>query len=146
MAAKFVLDMGAAHDNFFSDTAMAGIVCAMPGYRFCWLINRLLGFDFAREPESDVEYKMGKDNVHYFSLYRYEEETSGCTHLLYKMKSEKEALLPEIKQLDYLWLIRSRDAEYEIQDIADVLRNIPEIQLAQIIDPGRLKNIDHLLL
>lgn len=143
---KQVLDMSGATEDFFSDTALIGIGCALPGYRFCWTINNALGFDFVRQPEYDVEYKPAKDQAHFFSLYQYEVDYSSCKHLLYKLRSEKKALLPEIKQLDYLWLISSPTADEEVAVITHYLRNIPGIQLAQILDPDRLTNLNHLLI
>lgn len=141
-----VLDMSGVTEDFFSDTALIGIGCALPGYRFCWTINNAFDYNFAREPESDVEYKPAKDQVHFFSLYQYTVPYSSCKHLLYKLRSEKKSLLPEIKQLDYLWLINSPTAEEEVAIISYHLKNIPEIQLAQIIEPDRLTNLNHLLL
>ncbi|MCB0696655.1 MAG: IPExxxVDY family protein [Chitinophagaceae bacterium] len=146
MSSKLVLNMSGATEDFFSDTAMIGIGSAMPGYRFCWAINRDFDFDFVREPEYDVEYRPAKDHIHFFSLYQYEVPYSSCKHLLYQLRSEKKALLPEIKQLDYLWLICSPTANEEARMITENLRNLPEIQLAQIIPPDRLKNLNHLII
>lgn len=138
--------MSGVTEDFFSDTAMIGIGSAQPGYRFCWMINRAFDFEFVREPDSDVAYKPSKDQEHFFSLYQYEVPYSSCKHLLYKLRSEKKALLPEIKQLDYLWLISSPTAEEEAMVIAHHLRNIADVQLAQILDQERLTNLNHLLL
>lgn len=140
------LDMGAVQDGFFSDTAMIGIVCSLPAHKFCWTINNLLDFEFVRDPDSDVEYAPSKEEKHFFSMYQYCESVSSCEHLLYKLKSHKKSLLPEIKQLDYLWLIKSQDAELQCEIIADQLKSLPDVQLAQIIAPERLKNLNHLLL
>ncbi len=146
MAAKLVLDMSAVEEEFFSDTAMIGIGCPLQGYEFCWAVNRYLDFNFIREPENDVAYKPKKDEAHFFSLYKYEEPMSSCTHMLYQLRSDKNSLLPEIKQLDYLWLIKNRLAESLSHEITNELRSMPQVQLAQSIAPERLKNINHLLL
>ena len=146
MSGRQVLDMSGATEDFFSDTAMIGIGSAMPGYKFCWAVNKAFDFEFIREPEFDLEYKPAKDQLHYFSLYQYMVPYSSCKHLLYKLRSEKKALLPEIKQLDYLWLVSSPTAEEEAEIITGNLRNMPDIQLAQIIAPDMLKNLNHLLL
>ncbi|MCB0698240.1 MAG: IPExxxVDY family protein [Chitinophagales bacterium] len=146
MAAKMVLDMSAMEEDFFSGTAMIGIGSSLQGHEFCWHINKVFEFDFVREPDSDVEYKPSKEDIHFFSLYRYEEPMSSCTHLLYKLRSDKRSLLPEIKQLDYLWLIKSELAEVTARNVTEKLRLLPQVQLAQIIPNERLKNINHLLL
>ena len=132
MSGKLVLDMSGATEDFFSDTAMIGIGSAVPGYKFCLAVN--------------VEYRPAKDQVHFFSLYQYQEPHSSCKHLLYKLQSEKKALLPEIKQLDYLWLISSPTADQEARLLTSYLRDMPQVQLAQIIEPEQLKNLNHLLI
>ena len=146
MAAKQILNMAAVEEDFFSNTAIIGVGSPLPAHKFCWLINRSFDFSFTRKPESDVEFKPAKDDIHYFSLYQYEIPYSNSTHYLYKLRSEKKALLPQIKQLDYLWLVSSPTADDDVMDMANVLRSINGIQLAQIIEPSRLKNLNHLLL
>ena len=138
--------MDSAADEFFSDSALIGISCALPGYRFCWTVNNAFGFDFVREPEFDVEYKPSRDNVHYFSLYQFEAPHSSSRHLLYKLRSEKKSLLPEIKQLDYLWLIRGFTAEVDVLVITSGLKQLPDIQLAKSLDPASLTHLNHLLI
>lgn len=146
MATKHVLNMAAVTENFFSNTAIIGVGSPLPAHKFCWLINRTFDFSFIRKPESDVEFKPAKDDIHYFSLYQYSVPFSTNKHYLYKLQSEKKALLPEIKQLDYLWLISGEMAENQVSEIASGLREINGVQLAQIIESRRLKNLNHLLL
>jgi hypothetical protein len=140
------LDMGKVSEDFFSDSAMIGISTALPAYRFCWLLYNKLAIDFIRKPELDVEYHHSKDEIHFFALYEYIEPHSTCIHYLYKLKSETKALLKEIKQLDYLWCIKSQTADKDALELIDKIMLIPEVQLTQIIHPERLKSLNHLLL
>lgn len=133
-------------EDFFSDTALIGIGSAQPAHRFCWAVNKAFDFNFVREPESDIVYNPTKEEKHFFSLYEYSIPFSSCRHLLYKLRSDKKVLLPEIKQLDYLWLISSPTAEEEASIIINYLRNLPDVQLAQFLDHNRLTNINLLLL
>ena len=144
MSAKWTLDTEAMEEDFFSDSALIGIVSALPAYRLCWKLNTKLDINFVREPELDI--LLQKTTIqHYFPIYQYALPLSGSRHLLYKLKSEKEALLPEVKQLDYLWLIQSHEAEHEAHIAAQQLRDIADIQLAQILDLEKLKNLSNLL-
>jgi len=70
---------------------------------------------------------------------------NGNSYLVYKLKHEKESLLPEVKQLDYLWMIQGGTAEDDAEQIANYLREIPEVQLAQILQADKLKNLVHLI-
>lgn len=145
MSAKLVLDMAAMQEDFFADSALIGIVSALPAYRFSWLLNQKFGLKFAREAELDIVVQTGKGKQYYFPVYQHCMPLNGYKHLLYKLKADKENLLPEVKQLDYLWMIQSNDADADANEIIQHLRNIAEIQLAQALSHDRLKNLGSLL-
>lgn len=142
--AKLVLDMDEVQENFFSDASLIGIVSSLPSHRFCGVINRMLDMDFARKPESDPEVQI-KNETHYFHFYEYNLPLNGGRYGIYRMKSDGEPLLPEVKQLDYLWMVECADSEEKAKSIIALLRNIPDVQLAQMVETDKLKNA-HLLL
>lgn len=145
MSSKLVLDIAAMQEDFFADTALIGIACALPAYRFCWLINQKLDMNFVREPESDLISQTSGSKMQYFPIFQYCLPLHGGKHSVYKLKSDKETLLPEIKQLDYLWMIQTTTPEADAELIIQHLRNMPDIQLAQILSPDKIKNLSHLL-
>jgi len=136
--------MGAMQEDFFADTAMVGIVSAMQGYRFCWIINNYFNINFTRDPEQDITLQK-KDNEFYFPVYSFIVANSSNKYLLYKLKNGNETLLPETKQLDYLWLIQTANPDEDAYKITQDLRNIPDVQLAQILAADQLKNIKNLI-
>lgn len=142
--AKLVLDTSAMQDDFFADTAMIGIGTAQQGYRFCWILNRHFDINFIRDPEQNICLQK-KDSTYYFPIYEYILPNSSHKYLLYKLKNGNESLLPETRQLDYLWLIQTATPEEDAQRIARELRNIPDVQLAQILDSEQLKSLNNLL-
>jgi hypothetical protein len=145
MSTKWTLDVAAMQEDFFADTALIGIASALPAYRLCWLLNKHADVGFAREADMDVKLQTGEGKETHFSVYQYTLPLSGSRHLLYKLKSEKEILLPEVKQLDYIWMVQSTTAETDAAAFIKILREVPEIQLAQILHPDKIKNISHLL-
>jgi len=145
MTAKMTLDVAAMQEEFFSDTALIGIVSALPGYRFCWLINERFDMDFVRDPASDICIQDAQKQEHFFPVYKYYAPLNGNKYLIYKLKHDKESLLPEVKQLDYLWMIQSNSPEQDAGEITHFLRDITDVQLAQVIMPERLKNLSHLI-
>ncbi len=142
--AKLILDMDEMTENFFSDAALIGIVCPLSSHRFCGTINRHLDMDFVRKQESDPRIITQKEE-HFFHFYEYCLPLNGGRYGIYRLKSDNEVLLPEVKQLDYLWMIECADYEEKAQEMIHLLRNLPDVQLAQIIDSDRLKNSYHLL-
>ena len=145
MSGKWTLNTEAMQEEFFADTALIGIVSPLPGYQFCWRLNQHLDTNFIREPEMDICLQSSKDDQHYFPIYQYCSPTSGSRYILYKLKNQKESLLPEVKQLDYLWMVQSNSPDHDAQNITQHLRDIPEVQLAQVLPPERLKNLNHLI-
>ena len=142
--AKLLLDMDGMRDDFFEETALIGIVTGLQGYRFCWMLNRHFDIDFTRDPDQVLSLKK-KDNLFYFPVYLYHLPDSSHKYLLYKLKSGTENLLPETKQMDYLWLVKTANPKDDAYEIAKELRNIPDVQLAQILSTGQLKNLNNLL-
>ncbi len=142
--AKLALDMSAMQEDFFAEAAMIGIVTALPGYHLCWVLNKHFDIDFVREPEQDIPLQK-KGNRYNYPIYQYNLPNSAYKYLLYKLKDGKEPLLPETKELDYLWLIQTANPGYDAENIASELKNIADIQLAQILAPEQLKSLSNLL-
>jgi hypothetical protein len=143
--AKLVLDTEAMQEDFFADTAMLGIAAAAPAYHLCWILNRHFDIDFVRDAEQNLSMQK-KGEQYYFPIYKYDLPNSSHKYLLYKLKSGTESLLPETKQLDYLWLIQSANPEDDAARIARELRNIATVQLAQLLVPDQLKNVNNLII
>jgi len=132
-------------EDFFTDAALIGIVSPMPAYRFCWMLNQRFDMDFIRDTEQDICLQSGKKDQHYFPVYQYASPLNGPKYILYKLKVDKQDLLPEAKGLDYLWMVQSTNPDEHAAHITGLLRTMPDVQLAQLIDPSKLKHLDHLL-
>jgi hypothetical protein len=145
LMSKLVLDTSAMEEDFFSDTSLIGIASTLPGYRFCWMINNHMNVHFEREPQSDLVFRLSETEHLTFALYRYCLPLNGSKYSIYKLRTEAEALMPELKQLDYLWMIEGADAEVEAPKIAGQLRLLPDVLLAQVLNAEKLKNLSHLL-
>jgi hypothetical protein len=143
---KLVLDNNAMQEDFIDGSALIGIVTAQPGYRFCWMLNKHFDINLVRDPEQDicVENKNGIKN--YFPIYEYLIPNSQQKYLLYKLKDGAACLLPETKNIDYLWLVQTARPEEDAKGIVKELLNFPEIQLAKILDPSQLKTLSNLLI
>ena len=67
MSTKWTLNIAAMQEEFFSDTALIGIVSALPAYRFCWMLNQKFDMDFVRDAESDICLQNNsEEKAHYF--------------------------------------------------------------------------------
>jgi hypothetical protein len=143
---KLPLDMDAAKDSFFADAVLIGIASAAPGYKLCWLLNRQFDIHFRKDLEYDIPLTDRNKHVHHFPLYTCHIDGGMVSYLLYKLKDDTESLLPEARQLDYVWMIQGSTAEAEARTIIRQIREIPEIALAQVLAQEKLKNLANLML
>jgi hypothetical protein len=146
MAAKLTLDLNAMQDDFFADTELIGIRASMPAYRFCWLINTYFHFNFTRDPEFDIKMETPTGQDIYFEVYQYVLPQNSGKYIIYKLRSSEIHLLPEIKNLDFIWLVQSTTPLEDANMLLKHCRNINEIELAQTIPLDRLKKKQFLLI
>jgi hypothetical protein len=145
MASKWTLNTADMQEDFFADAALIGIASPVPAYRFCWMLNQHFDMDFVRDAEHDICMQTNKEQQHYFAVYQYSAPLNGPKYILYKLRNNKQNLLPEAKGLDFLWMVQSSCPDNHAEEIASLLRTMPEVQLAQMIAPEKLKHLNHLL-
>ncbi|MEO6833097.1 MAG: IPExxxVDY family protein [Chitinophagaceae bacterium] len=136
-------------DEFFEDSLLVGVACPVSSYRLCWLLNRTLNFSFYRKTKMDIELiskeSKGKKEKIVLPVYHYLSPFNGPRYTLYQLKVGSLRLLPELKALDYLVMVQSGTPEETTAQFAQYLKQIPLIQLAQIINPLELKSRNNLL-
>jgi hypothetical protein len=137
--------MAEMQKDFFADTALIGIASALPAYRFCWMLNRRLNMNFVRDPDSDITQQPSSEITLFYPIYKHYGHQNGYHYYIYKLKSDQDTLLPEARQLDYLWMIQSNTPDADAANIIQYLRDIPDIQLAQMLQPDKLKNLNNLI-
>ena len=143
---KLMLDTAAMQEDFFSEASLIGIVSTAPAYYFCWLLNEHFNLKLTRDVDLDISKVDVEKKEHFFPVYKYLAPLNGNKYTVYKLKSETESLLPEVKQLDYILMIESIESQEEADYYTQELKNINEVQLAQVLVHDNLKNLGNLLL
>ncbi len=106
-------------EEFFEGTRLMGIVAPVKGYQFSWLLNQYMQIDF--RINHDIEIQLDKKKrKYYFSIYEYAEPNGSLMHYLYINQFDGEYLLPELKHLDFLWLLKG-----DSKAISCGIRNLP---------------------
>jgi hypothetical protein len=100
---------------------------------------------FVRQPDLDKSITKADAGTYYFPGYEYCVPLSDERYILYRLKSRDESLLPELKQLDFIWMVQGSNAALTAQELIQHLRGIADIQLAQILDISKLKNRNFLI-
>jgi hypothetical protein len=144
---KLKIENDELSEEFFSDTLMIGIVSAVKGYKFCWSINHHLSIDFRSHP--DLEIHLEKKRLqYYFNIYSYQDAELNTINLLYENESRGEYLVPELKHLDYLWLLRLDDTFDQTKKdlLLDKLRKLDFIQMASFLNIDHIRSRENLII
>lgn len=143
---KLRLNTFMAVDDFFHDASLIGIISRQKEYQLCWEVNRALGFKFKMNNELEVML-LKKDKKCFFPVYEFEEPTRFTTHYLYNNHYKGEYLLQELKNIDFIWLIKGNYYnEQEIKWLMDAIKNMGNIQLVSRLKPAELKSRENLIL
>ena len=142
---KLKLDLEELTDDFFEDTHLLGIVAPMKDYRFSWLLNNRLRFDF--RVKNDIEIQLTKKGRQYFfAVYEYREPATSLCHYLYNNQFDGEYLLPEFRHLDFLWLMKGDIASPEwLTDLTSSLKDLNGVQLVMELTNEKIRNKGHLI-
>lgn len=134
------MDCDHMYENFFLDTELIGIQSHQPPHILLWHINRIFDFSFELNPNLRIEYKK-KAVIYFFYVYQYEEVFSSSKHFIYSLKSNGLSLAKELKNLDYLWMVRKENpmlnpANFLLELIKDIDCDI--INWASVLDNGKI--------
>lgn len=142
---KLKLDLEEITDEFFEDTRIIGIVAPIKQYHFCWAINVHLGFDFRINNDIEIAMKK-KERTYYFSIAQHGSDSHALHHYIYSNKYDGEFLLPEYKNLDFIWLMKGERVEDEyFNTLLNEMRNIHSVQLVAELAKHTLKNRSHMI-
>ncbi|MBD0333783.1 MAG: IPExxxVDY family protein [Chitinophagaceae bacterium] len=142
---KSTLDCKEMTEGFFEETRLLGIMAPMKDYLFCWQLNNLLGIDFRINNDNEIQLRKKKRD-YFFAVYEYADSTKAVTHYLYNNQFDGEYLLPELKHLDFLWLIKGDSlTEDELQQLINSIRAIKGVQLVVELTNEKIKNREHLI-
>jgi len=139
-----LLDTSGMLEDFFLDAALLGIATALPCYQLCWLLNQTFDTDFEMLLELEIK-GAGRTPGYFFPVYQYQLPLNGGEFLLYGIKSGKKRLLPELKNLDNIWLMKGVTATGQLENILSCLRRLPQITLATRLRSEQLPSLQHLL-
>ncbi len=139
------LNVEELNEDFLKGTRLLCITAPIKKHMFCWLLNSMLGFSFRLCNEKEIPIHK-KNRNYFFSIYQSNEVNNPFVeHILYHTQYEGEYLLPELKHMDYLWLIRGDLVENEqLNWIKQSVKAINGVQLVaeitadQIISKGNL--------
>ena len=143
---KFKLDIDGIEDDFFTGSRILGVMCQLKNYRFCWMINAYLNFDFRLNADHEVQLRK-KGRNYFFQVYQFYETGNEWQHYIYQNQFEGEYLLPEFKHFDFLWLMQATIIpEDYFRNLQQSIKEINEIQLITELVQEKIKHKANLIL
>jgi len=122
-----------------------GINSPLVDYRLCWLLNNLLDWNFERV--DDIEISSEKDDsIIYFNAYKYENKEDFYTVEIIQNKNDGFVLLPELRNIDYLFIFDGEEDYFDKDEITPIFQQIQGIQSIFEIEVDNLKSKYKLLM
>ena len=142
---KLVLDNKNLAEDFFEDTRLLGIMASIRDYQLCWNLNNMMGMDF--RINNDIEIQLSKKKRNYFfAVYEFCEPTGSLSHFVYNNRFDGEYLLPELRHLDFLWLMKGDlVTEESLLLIINSIKEINGVQLVVELTNEKIRNKEHLI-
>jgi hypothetical protein len=142
---KLKMDNDLMVEEFFDGTQLLGIVAPLKSYQFCWLVNQAMQVDFRINNDFEIQLDK-KSRKYYFSVYEFAEPAGSMVHYLYSNQFDGEYLLPEFKNLDYLWLLKGDSLlPQALTDLQQTIRTLAAVQLVVELSAEKIKNKGHLI-
>jgi hypothetical protein len=137
---RIKMDNSLMVEEFFEGTRLLGIVAPVKGYQFSWLLNQYLQIDYRINHDLEIQLEK-KKRKYFFSIYEYAEPNGSLTHYLYLNQCDGEYLLPELKHLDFLWLLKGdQTSASQVAQLLQGVREIPGVQLVMELTEEKIKN------
>jgi hypothetical protein len=142
---NLLLDIDDSCEDFFEDAIIIGIVAPYKGYKFCLRLNKLLNFNFKLNTEIQILLRK-KGREYSFPVYQSDVRHSCVKHYLYDNRNDGETLLPEFKNIDFIWLLKGASSyENQLNEMLQIINSLSGVQLATEIKPERLHNRQNLI-
>lgn len=143
---KLRLNTESALENFFRDTCILGIISSQKQFRLCWHINQFLDFNFRLNSELEALIQK-KRKYCFFQIYECSEPIRSTLHYLYSNHYKGEFLIPELKNIDYVWLLKgSYYGENELNLLMNDIRRLDMVQMVTRLQISDIKGRDNLVI
>jgi len=96
-------------------------------------------------PDLAVDIYQGITEPALFSIYHYQWETTETDFYFIANKGTEGLLIPEMREVDYFFMIKNFIDDADLNSIISTLNRIPEIMAAVKIEPKKIKSRENLL-
>jgi hypothetical protein len=127
------------------DFQLWGINSAMEDYRLCLQMNQYLDWSLKRIDDIEFYAKEIKGFKH-FNAYKYINEKDFYTIEVIQNKNSGHFLIPELKNIDLLFLLHGEDDYFDKEAFEALIKKIPGVQSILSLELDTLKSKNNLLI
>ena len=127
------------------DFTIWGINSSMEDYRLCLHLNQYLKWNFKRVHDIEFYSPQIKSNKH-FNAYKFKNEVDFYTLEFIQNKNSGNILIPELKNIDFLFLLNGEDDYFDREEFTNLLMKTPGVQSVMSIEVNSLKSKHNLLI
>lgn len=156
---RITLSTDLIESEFFSDTVLWAVGSqGLPDYHFGWLLNQHFGLNFYRKPELDIpivptprrqvpaaglfESNSNPAELAYFAVFLHQIPFTEAHAYLYHNIYGEQRLIPEMRHVDYFFLLPDHPDCGWIQD----LTTLPKVSWAKQLDWIKIKSKQNFIL
>lgn len=119
-----------------TDFLLFGIVTAMSAVKLAWSLNGLGAFKFERHSDAECYQQ---DKIINFTCFNFANEENHQVLRLIAAKEEGLFLNPQLKQFDFILLVKGSTDIFNVQKFSRYIRRINEILAFNLIESEKLK-------
>lgn len=107
-----------------------------------WFLNKINPYKFSRVDDYELEIA---SKPYAFAQFSFVDEENHTTYILLSNKDESQFLIPELKNFDYLLLIKGALDFFEEETLKNNIKTIPTIQIIFEVETEKLKSKQNLI-
>ncbi|MFA6261680.1 MAG: IPExxxVDY family protein [Bacteroidia bacterium] len=130
--------------TFDNEFILFGLSAAERPHRLAWLMNTQLHYGFERKDDMVLISKEKQES--FFCRFDYLDEINRLQYYLLGNKDENLQLLPEIRNIDYVLMIKGALEYFRKKPFISAIRHLESIQLITEIDHYTLKSQHNLVI
>lgn len=130
--------------DYSFDFKLLAIVSSLRNYRLCHFINKTLHTLLSKAEYLEIHSSKKRQHL-LFDLYLYKDEVSQLEYKLLSNKYNGDYLIPEMKEVDFFFIIEGDLAEKSVSDALTSLKLLNVIQAIFEVDPNQLKSKQNLI-
>jgi len=122
-----------------------GIVTPVQDYRMAWFLNNMLHKSLRKTDDHTLNDGLNRRQMS-FSRYVFDESITKSVFYLLENKHETDCLLQEMKELDYLLIIKGDYYRNRVNDMLKKIRTMEEVQTAVLLKTDEIRSKNNLVM